>query len=71
VFPLAEWRNGSLATVKRIAAPLAVDEYLRPQSRFKHLFADEAGEIERGFLQELADEGARRLGIAQFDGRSH
>jgi pyruvate ferredoxin oxidoreductase beta subunit len=66
VFPLAEWRNGSLEKVKRIASPVAVDDYLRLQSRFKHLFVDEAGEVERGFIQELADGTARRLGITPF-----
>jgi pyruvate ferredoxin oxidoreductase beta subunit len=68
IFPLAEWRNGALEKVKRIGSPVPVDEYLRLQSRFKHLFEDEAGEIERGFLQALADESARRLGIATFAG---
>ncbi len=69
VFPLAEWRNGSLEKVKRIGAPVPVDDYLRLQTRFKHLFADEAGEVERGFIQELANDSARRLGIAAFIGR--
>jgi pyruvate ferredoxin oxidoreductase beta subunit len=66
IFPLAEWRDGVLEKVKRIGAPLPVDDYLKAQGRFTHLFEGERGEIERGFLQQIADENARRLGIAPY-----
>ena len=64
LFPLAEWRNGVLEKVKRIGSPVPVEDYLRAQGRFRHLFDGERGEIQRGFLQEIADENARRLGLA-------
>ena len=70
VFPLAEWRDGVLGKVKRVAAPLSVDEYLRVQGRFAHLFKDEQGEIERGFLQAVADDNARRLGLKVYTPKS-
>lgn len=66
LFPLAEWEDGVLGKVKRVAAPVAVDEYLRVQGRFKHLFDGEQGEIERGFLQAVADDNARRLGLRVY-----
>ena len=68
VFPLTEWRDGALEKVKRIGAPIPVEDYLKAQGRFKHLFDGERGEIERGFLQRLADENARRLGITPYTG---
>ena len=64
LFPLVEYEDGKLTGVKRVASPISVDEYLRPQGRYKHLFRDEQGEIERAFLQQVADDNATRLGLA-------
>lgn len=64
LFPLAEWRNGVPEKVKRISAPVPVDDHLTLQGRFSHLFGTETGEIELRFLQEIADENARRFGLA-------
>jgi pyruvate ferredoxin oxidoreductase beta subunit len=66
VFPLTEWWNGRLTNVKRGRPACPVDDYLRPQRRFAHLFSDPAGEEERGFLQAVVDESARRLGISAY-----
>jgi len=66
VFPLAEWHDGELAKVKRIAVPTSVDEYLRPQGRFAHLFTDDRGEQERARLQAWANDNARRLGLPVY-----
>jgi pyruvate ferredoxin oxidoreductase beta subunit len=66
LFPLAEWRDGVMQKVKRFAAPVSVDEYLKLQGRFAHLFKNEDGEVERAFLQEVADENARRLGLKTY-----
>jgi len=66
LFPLVEYRGGILDKVKRIGAPVPVDDYLRAQDRFKHLFRDERGEVEREFLQSIADENARRLGLPVY-----
>ncbi len=66
LFPLVEWEDGELTSVKRVAHPLPVDDYLRLQGRFKHLFDGERGEIERAFLQEVANENARRLGVPAY-----
>ena len=68
LFPLTEWIDGKLERAKRVGAPVAVEEYLRPQGRFRHLFGGEDGAVELGFLQELADDNARRLGLPVYDG---
>ena len=67
VFPLAEWRDGQLGRVKGPAAPVSVDEYLRAQGRFAHLFRDQDGASERAFIQRIADENARRLGMRAYE----
>jgi pyruvate ferredoxin oxidoreductase beta subunit len=69
VFPLAEWRDGVLQKAKGAAVPLPVDDYLRPQGRFAHLFRDERGEAERARIQSTADEMARRLGLKAYGDR--
>jgi hypothetical protein len=53
----------TLEKVKRGGVPCSVDDYLRAQGRFGHLFADEAGAAIRAELQASADETARRLGL--------
>ena len=67
LFPLAEWHDGELSKVKRIAVPVSVDDYLRPQRRFKHLFADERGAEERALIQRIADDTAHRYGLPAYD----
>jgi pyruvate ferredoxin oxidoreductase beta subunit len=66
MFPLAEWRDGVLGNVKGPASPVSVDEYLRPQGRFAHLFKDERGADARGEIQRIADSTARRFGIRPY-----
>lgn len=66
LFPLAEWRDGVLESLKRVNSPLPVEEYLKLQQRFDHLFRDEEGKVERAFIQEVANENARRLGIRPY-----
>jgi pyruvate ferredoxin oxidoreductase beta subunit len=66
MFPLAEWRDGVLGTVKGPAAPVSVDDYLKLQGRFAHLFRDERGVAARSEIQRLADETAKRFGIRTF-----
>lgn len=68
LFPLVEWEDGELVSIKRVAHPVPVDDYLKPQGRFKHLFDGERGEIERAFLQSLANDNARGLGLPEYQG---
>ena len=66
LFPLAEWQDGVLGKVKGPAVPVSVDQYLRTQGRFAHLFRDGRGEDARAQIQSQADETARRYGLRSF-----
>jgi len=37
LYPLIEYENGKLAAVRKITQPKPVEEYLKPQGRFKHI----------------------------------
>lgn len=63
VFPLVELEYGTVTGVMRLAHPRPVEEYLRPQGRFKHLFGDARGAEEIRHLQALADANIRRYGL--------
>ena len=54
------------STGAQAGKPCPVDDYLRSQGRFRHLFADERGAEIRTELQTWADDNARRLGIPAY-----
>lgn len=64
LFPVFEAVNGEIVNVAPIRRRAAVQEYLRLQSRYAHLFgsADGAAVIER--LQAMADANIARFGLA-------
>ena len=68
LFPLFEAEHGEVVRVTKIRRPAPVTEYLRPQSRFAHLFGAE-GEPARpddiARLQALADRSIRRYGLRE------
>ena len=63
LFPVFEAEHGEVVSVSKIRQPLPVEEYLRPQKRFAHLFADppKTDVIER--IQAGADRNIRRFGL--------
>ncbi len=63
LFPLVELEYGELTGVMRLVEQKPVDEYLRPQGRFKHLFNSQDGAMELRHLQALADTRIRRYGL--------
>lgn len=67
LFPLVELEHGELTAVMRLAEKKPVEEYLRPQGRFKHLFGSKMGEVELRHLQALADARIRRYGLLDAD----
>ncbi|MCF6236348.1 MAG: thiamine pyrophosphate-dependent enzyme [Gammaproteobacteria bacterium] len=67
LFPLVELEHGELTGVMRLAEQKPVEEYLRPQGRFKHLFANKAGAVELRHLQALADARIHRYGLLDAD----
>ncbi len=55
LWPLAEWVNGELTGVKKIRRPKPVQEYLKVQGRYKHLFKKpDGGDIQKE-IQTIAD----------------
>jgi pyruvate ferredoxin oxidoreductase beta subunit len=63
LFPVYESEHGEITNVSKIKHRLPVEDYLRPQNRFAHLFKDEAGgEIIRR-IQAGADRNIKRYNL--------
>jgi len=52
-----------LTRIKKMKDRKPVEEYLRPQARFRHLFQKEGGAEQIAKIQALADSNARRYGL--------
>jgi pyruvate ferredoxin oxidoreductase beta subunit len=61
--PLFEKENGSITGVRKIKKKVPVDEYLKMQKRFRHLFDAEGGREVLENLQAVADANIERLGL--------
>jgi pyruvate ferredoxin oxidoreductase beta subunit len=63
LFPVFEAERGEVASVSKIRRQVPVEEYLRPQRRYAHLFKDpvRTDVIER--IQAIADRNIRRFGL--------
>jgi len=65
LYPLFEAENGAIARVTPIRRLAKVDEYLRLQGRFAHLFdGSAAGAQARERIQAIADHHVARFGLA-------
>ncbi|MDD5528381.1 MAG: thiamine pyrophosphate-dependent enzyme [Patescibacteria group bacterium] len=63
LYPLLEYVDGQLTDVSKIETPVKVEEYLKIQSRFKHLFSTDAGKKEIEYIQSLADKNIEKYGL--------
>ena len=65
LFPLVELERGEVAAVMPLRRSVPVNEYLKLQGRFRHLFAedDHRAREEREHLQALADHNMERYGL--------
>jgi pyruvate ferredoxin oxidoreductase beta subunit len=55
LWPLVEWERGEVAGVKKVTRPKPVEEYLKIQGRYKHLFKmPDGGDILKQ-IQDMAD----------------
>jgi len=63
LFPLYEIENGVVTNVMKPKKRLPVEDYLRTQNRFKHLFSKEGGAEVIKQIQAIADRNAQRLGL--------
>ncbi|RTE50892.1 thiamine pyrophosphate-dependent enzyme [Actinobaculum sp. 352] len=67
LFPVFEAEYGELVSSAKIRRPVPVEEYLRPQRRFAHLFKKNADRAVIARLQELADRNIRRYDLIDED----
>jgi pyruvate ferredoxin oxidoreductase beta subunit len=65
LFPVFEAEDGEVVAVTKIRKPVPVEEYLRPQRRFAHLFGDppRTDVLER--IQAHADRNIRRFDLLE------
>lgn len=60
LWPLTEYENGELTGVKKVRRPKPVQEYLKLQGRYKHLFKKAECADNLGRIQALADANIAR-----------
>ncbi len=63
LFPLFEAEHGEVTAVLPIRGQVPVEDYLRPQKRFAHLFSDPPNTQVLSQLQQLADRNIARYGL--------
>lgn len=64
LYPLLEYENGELTNTSKISNPKPkVEEYLKPQGRFAHLFKSELGKKQIEYIQGLANENIKKYGL--------
>jgi pyruvate ferredoxin oxidoreductase beta subunit len=63
LFPVFEAEHGHITAVTKIRHRVPVDEYLRPQKRFAHLFATPGQPAMLARIQADADRNIRRFGL--------
>ena len=67
LFPVIEAEHGEVVAVTKIRRPVPVEEYLRPQKRFAHLFGDPPRTDVVARVQAVADRNIRRFGLLEVD----
>ena len=63
LFPVFEIVNGKVTNVRRIPLKLPVEEYLKVQGRFKHLFKRGVPTEEVAEIQEIANQNIERFNL--------
>jgi pyruvate ferredoxin oxidoreductase beta subunit len=63
LFPVFEAEHGEIKSVSKIRRRVPVEEYLRPQRRFAHLFGPGGHPEMLQRLQDAADRNIRRFGL--------
>lgn len=61
LYPIYEIENGEITSTRRLRDPVPVEEYLKLQGRFSHLFKKEGGKEEIRKIQEIANENIKRF----------
>jgi pyruvate ferredoxin oxidoreductase beta subunit len=68
IFPVFEARHGEVTAVTKIRHRVPVDDYLKPQKRFAHLFAGNGQPQMLAQIQAEADRNIRRFGLLDEEG---
>jgi pyruvate ferredoxin oxidoreductase beta subunit len=63
LFPVFEAENGEITGVTPIRRQVPVEEYLKPQKRYAHLFSPERKDDVIAAIQAMADKNIRRFGL--------
>jgi pyruvate ferredoxin oxidoreductase beta subunit len=63
LFPVFEARDGEVTEVTRIRQHMPVEDYLRPQKRFAHLFKHPSGAEALERIRASAQANIRRYGL--------
>ena len=64
LYPVVEYENGELTNAMKVGKePPQVEEYLKMQGRFKHLFKDKRGKKQIEYIQSIADKNIEELGL--------
>jgi pyruvate ferredoxin oxidoreductase beta subunit len=63
LFPVLEAERGEITAVSKIRRRVPVEEYLKLQGRYAHLFKPERNDEVIGRLQEIADRNVERFGL--------
>ena len=63
LFPVFEAEHGEVTSVLPIREQVAVEDYLRPQKRYAHLFGDPVRTDVIARLQQIADRNIARYGL--------
>lgn len=61
--PLFEMQDGKITKVRKIKERIRVEDYLKTQKRFSHLFAKNRGKQEIEAIQTMADENIEKYGL--------
>ncbi len=63
LYPLLEYRDGELKKAKQVKEGAKVEDYLKVQGRFKHLFRDKKGKQQIELIQEKANNNIEKYGL--------
>ncbi len=67
--PLFEMEAGKITKVRKIKTKIPVEEYLKSQKRFRHMFSSDGSEEEIKTIQVFADENIEKYGLLAKDPR--
>jgi pyruvate ferredoxin oxidoreductase beta subunit len=70
LFPVYEAEHGALTGSRKIRRQVSVEEYLKPQRRFAHLFATEEGRMRISLIQAIADRNIAEYCLLEPEGEA-